>query len=287
MLTPRQRYLLISEEEYDPDNECWDYVEEGYTGFPCNDAYFRAISPFPTATYGSGRNHEVELFVSEDEFEAAYLAGIKWVKDQEFENPEIWNESFVVFNTLEGGGSGEIQIGTRVIGNDNIWLSPGYGDKNFVQVSLYIPGTVDERAPDYLYDFWNDGFYRAIRDEVSGSVRIHFGKASLRSYCDIKNAYPKFEDFIELREELDPNEVFLNAMMRDKLGVCDDDIRCCCTFETCLTREDFYDSDSTDSSSSSSSRSSSSSSSSSSGSSSSKSKSSESSESSDSSSSSD
>ena len=37
-------------------------------------------------------------------------------------------------------------------------------------------------------------------------------------------------------------------MMRDKLGICDDDIRCCCTFETCITRDE-YDSSHTDGSS--------------------------------------
>ena len=120
-----------------------------------------------------------------------------------------------------------------------------------VHVGIYIPGgdTQNETAPSHLWNFWNEGFYQAIRyamdamAEVTGDynntfVRVHWGKASLRNYCQIKDDYPRMQEFREMRDELDPNGTFVNRFLRDKFQIgdtCQD--KCCCTYYTCNKTE--------------------------------------------------
>lgn len=100
------------------------------------------------------------------------------------------------------------------------------------------PDNTEARFPNDLFYFWVTGVYKAIKRAVGDNpVRIHFGKSSLRNHCEIKDSYPMMDEFIEIREQLDPNGNFINQMVRDKLGLCGE---CCCTFDTCNKTEILY-----------------------------------------------
>ena len=44
--------------------------------------------------------------------------------------------------------------------------------------------------------------------------RPHWGKVHTRTAADLAPAYPRFEDFLALRDRLDPDRVFANAYLR-------------------------------------------------------------------------
>ena len=48
--------------------------------------------------------------------------------------------------------------------------------------------------------------------------RPHWGKVHTRTAADLAPAYPRFEDFLALRDRLDPDRVFANAYLRRVLG---------------------------------------------------------------------
>jgi len=48
--------------------------------------------------------------------------------------------------------------------------------------------------------------------------RPHWGKLHRRTAADLAPAYPRFADFLALRERLDPERVFSNDYLRRVLG---------------------------------------------------------------------
>lgn len=48
--------------------------------------------------------------------------------------------------------------------------------------------------------------------------RPHWGKVHTRTAADLAPAYPRFEEFLDLRERLDPDRVFANPYLRRVLG---------------------------------------------------------------------
>lgn len=48
--------------------------------------------------------------------------------------------------------------------------------------------------------------------------RPHWGKVHTRTAADLAPAYPRFEEFLSLRDELDPDRVFANPYLRRVLG---------------------------------------------------------------------
>ena len=48
--------------------------------------------------------------------------------------------------------------------------------------------------------------------------RPHWGKVHTRTAEDLAPAYPRFEEFLDLRDRLDPERVFANDHLRRVLG---------------------------------------------------------------------
>jgi len=48
--------------------------------------------------------------------------------------------------------------------------------------------------------------------------RPHWGKVHTRTAADLAPAYPRFEEFLAVRDRLDPDRVFANAYLRRVLG---------------------------------------------------------------------
>ena len=48
--------------------------------------------------------------------------------------------------------------------------------------------------------------------------RPHWGKVHTRTAADLAPAYPRFADFVALRDRLDPDRVFGNDYLRRVLG---------------------------------------------------------------------
>jgi L-gulonolactone oxidase len=48
--------------------------------------------------------------------------------------------------------------------------------------------------------------------------RPHWGKMHYRDAASLRTAYPRFDDFLAVREQLDPGRVFANAYTERVLG---------------------------------------------------------------------
>jgi FAD/FMN-containing dehydrogenase len=98
-------------------------------------------------------------------------------------------------------------IEVRVTPGDDPWLSTAYR-----RDSAYIAIHVFHASPhqEYFHDV------EAVMTAVGG--RPHWGKMHTRSADYLRQAYPKHQDFVALRDELDPERRFGNAYLAQVLG---------------------------------------------------------------------
>ena len=60
------------------------------------------------------------------------------------------------------------------------------------------------------------GAVEAVLRDLDG--RPHWGKLHTRSAADLAPAYPRFEDFLSLRDRVDPDRLFTNPYLDRVLG---------------------------------------------------------------------
>jgi L-gulono-1,4-lactone dehydrogenase len=98
-------------------------------------------------------------------------------------------------------------IEVRVAPPDDIWLSTAYG-----RATAYIAIHVFHSAPheDYFREV------EAVMTAVGG--RPHWGKMHSRDAAYLRGVYPRFADFVALRDELDPARRFSNPYLDQVLG---------------------------------------------------------------------
>ena len=98
-------------------------------------------------------------------------------------------------------------VEVRFAAADGCWLSTAYGrDTGYLAVHQY-------HRRDH------DAYFRAVEAiarEVDG--RPHWGKLHYRDAASLAAAYPRFADFVALRERLDPTRKFGNAYLDSVLG---------------------------------------------------------------------
>ena len=91
----------------------------------------------------------------------------------------------------------------RTVAPDDVWLSPFYQRKSAtIAVHQYFRVNTSR-----LFDMCESLF-------TSVEGRPHWGKRHTRTRKDFENLYPRFNDFRELRRELDPEAKFLNSHLR-------------------------------------------------------------------------
>lgn len=98
-------------------------------------------------------------------------------------------------------------IEVRVAPADDIWLSTASGrDSAYLAFHVYHPAPHE----DYFAET------EAIMTAVGG--RPHWGKMHTRDAAYLRGAYPRFGDFVALRDKLDPERRFGNDYLRQVLG---------------------------------------------------------------------
>ncbi|HET8843010.1 MAG TPA: D-arabinono-1,4-lactone oxidase, partial [Ktedonobacteraceae bacterium] len=96
----------------------------------------------------------------------------------------------------------------RFVKGDDIWLSPAYQrDSAYIAVHMY-------KGMPYTNYFRN---CEAIYQHYQG--RPHWGKMHTLNHQQFSQLYPHWSDFLRIRQQLDPQGVFLNEYLRDMLGV--------------------------------------------------------------------
>lgn len=100
-----------------------------------------------------------------------------------------------------------LPVEVRVSAADDIWLSPASGrDTAYIAIHQYAG------APYQPY-------FRAFEEVCAGlGGRPHWGKLHWRDAASLAPAYPRFADFLALRDRLDPDRVFANTYLERVLG---------------------------------------------------------------------
>jgi L-gulono-1,4-lactone dehydrogenase len=98
-------------------------------------------------------------------------------------------------------------VEVRFTGADDVWMSTAHGrDSCYIAVHQYH--RMEHR--DYF-----DAF-EAIARTVDG--RPHWGKLHGRTRADLEPVYPRFGDFIAVRDRVDPDRLFANPYLARVLG---------------------------------------------------------------------
>jgi FAD-linked oxidoreductase len=102
----------------------------------------------------------------------------------------------------------QFPVEVRFTGPDDIWLSHGYGRESaYVAVHQFVGSTYEP-------------YFRAVEavcQPLGG--RPHWGKLHYRTAEDLRPVYQKFDDFVAVRDRLDPARVFTNDYLDRVLGV--------------------------------------------------------------------
>jgi L-gulonolactone oxidase len=95
----------------------------------------------------------------------------------------------------------------RFTAADDIWLSHGYGrDSAYIAIHQYV---------GMPYEPYMRAFEK-VATELGG--RPHWGKLNWRDAESLRTAYPRFDDFLAVRAELDPARTFANDYTTRLLG---------------------------------------------------------------------
>jgi L-gulonolactone oxidase len=99
-------------------------------------------------------------------------------------------------------------VEVRFTAADDIWLSHGYGrDSAYVAIHQYVGMPYEP--------------YMRAFEEVATSLggRPHWGKLHWRDASSLRTVYPRFDDFLAVRERVDPRRLFANAYTRQIFGI--------------------------------------------------------------------
>lgn len=99
-------------------------------------------------------------------------------------------------------------IECRFVKGDDLYLSPAYKrDSAYISFHMYRPMPYK----DYFEKMEN------LMLEYDG--RPHWGKIHTLKADTLKHKYPKWADFLKIREELDPNQTFINPYLKEIFGL--------------------------------------------------------------------
>lgn len=96
----------------------------------------------------------------------------------------------------------------RFVRGDDIWLSPAYQrDSAYIAVHMYkgMPYTAYFRHAEAIYQNYQG--------------RPHWGKMHTLDHRKFAQLYPHWQDFLRIRQQLDPQGTFLNDYLREMLGI--------------------------------------------------------------------
>jgi FAD-linked oxidoreductase len=98
-------------------------------------------------------------------------------------------------------------VEVRFTAADDIWLSHGYGRENaYIAIHQYV---------GMPYEAYFRGFEQICRD-LDG--RPHWGKMHYRDAASLRPVYPRLDDFLAVRDKLDPNRTFANPYTEQIFG---------------------------------------------------------------------
>jgi hypothetical protein len=155
----------------------------------------------------------------------AMLGGIPIHREAEYSVPfKYWKEAFHLIRKLEDEYYLDFITEFRFVKGDDIWMSPAHGrDSMFITLCIYGPQYTEfftrcKKEILELMQLIRDRDFKKGEDEaIMYSVRPHWGKTHYLRSKHLRSALPHFDDFIHVREKLDPTGMFMNQYLRDVL----------------------------------------------------------------------
>jgi FAD-linked oxidoreductase len=110
-----------------------------------------------------------------------------------------------LFDTKDWRISFPIEV--RLLPAEDAWLSMAYGRPTaFIAIHVY------HRLP-------HEEYFQAVEEVMTGiGGRPHWGKLHTRDASYLRTVYPRFDDFVALRDELDPGRRFGNPYLTQVFG---------------------------------------------------------------------
>jgi L-gulono-1,4-lactone dehydrogenase len=98
-------------------------------------------------------------------------------------------------------------IEVRVTPSDDVWLSTAYGrDSAYIAIHVFHPSPHQQYFSDV----------EAVMTSVGG--RPHWGKMHTLNAAELNVRYPRFADFLRVRDAADPARRFANPYLDQVLG---------------------------------------------------------------------
>ena len=94
---------------------------------------------------------------------------------------------------------------------DNFWLSPGFQQESMRIDLFWIEENKGDPATDFCPQYWE-----LLKDL---NFRLHWGKYIIDDPDYLKSQYPRWDEFMNLRARLDPNQVFVTNYWRKYLAI--------------------------------------------------------------------
>jgi FAD/FMN-containing dehydrogenase len=145
-------------------------------------------------------------------------------REMEFSVPfDFWIDALLTLGKLEQELYFDFVHEFRFVKSDNVWMSPGYGrDSVFITITLYgqpadhvfrrcqevLLGLMDELKQKHGHK------YSAEQQQLIFALRPHWGKTHYLKSKELRSVLPKFDQFIKLREEWDPTNIFMNELLQ-------------------------------------------------------------------------
>ena len=96
----------------------------------------------------------------------------------------------------------------------DFWLSPSY-NRDVIRVDIFwFKYNEGDPAKVYYPQFWD-----LLMNDKDISCRFHWGKYMPVNPDYLKQQYPKLNDFLSIREKLDPDKIFVTDYWQKRLGI--------------------------------------------------------------------
>lgn len=105
--------------------------------------------------------------------------------------------------------------GVRYGKADSMWMSQMY-HRDIAVLSMIVLGNATTAGPVDEFALFGHGVEQ-LAAKYDG--RPHWGKMNWATASSLRPLYPRFDDFVALRAELDPTGIFLNNYLRRVLGI--------------------------------------------------------------------
>ena len=105
-----------------------------------------------------------------------------------------------------------LSIKVRFVKSDDIWLSP-----NYRQDGCHLTLMTSNLSPT-TRQLYFDTVFRTF-EGLDFRPRFHYGKVFNITSAQMRAAYPRLDDFLQVRSKIDPDGIFLNDMLVELLGI--------------------------------------------------------------------